>query len=194
MRHQTAVAGETSVGSGRSFRLDPRNLPVRYSTTLGSTATRAKATIILDHEQAIVQQLSPMGTPLTVRIPYKIFEGVAVRMKPIGQSGDIEVFVELMHRDPALSLPLMIAKDPAEVAADWHAWGQILGLPLLLVEQDGTIVMPADRTNPTILQAPKPRRRHSFFAKRRPRFLTRRKTGRADKLEFLDGHEIIARN
>ena len=194
MRHQTAAVGEVSIGSGQSFRLDPRNLPVRYSTTLGSTARRVKATVILDRKQAIVQQLSPTGTPLTVRIPHNIFEGVAVRMKPIGQAGDIEVFVELMHRDPALSLPLMVADNPAEIAADWQAWGQILGLPLLIVEEDGTIVTAVDRPNPTIQQAPKPRRHHSFFAKRRPRFLTRRKTGRAGKLEFLNGLEIIARN
>jgi len=188
------VAGKATAESDRSFRLDPLNLPVRYSTTLGSTAGRIKATIILDRKQAIVQQLSPTGTPMTVRIPHNMFEGVAVRMKPIVQTGDIDVFVELMHRDPALSLPLMIADDPAEIAADWQAWGQIFGLPLLIVEEDGTIVTAVDRPNPTIQQAPKPRRHHSFFAKRRPRFLTRRKTGRAGKLEFLNGLEIIARN
>jgi hypothetical protein len=38
----------------------------------------------------------------------------------------------------------------------------------------------------------KARRRHSYFAARRPRFLTRRKTGRPGKPEILTGREIIA--
>jgi hypothetical protein len=42
------------------------------------------------------------------------------------------------------------------------------------------------------LQPPKPRRRHSFFADRRPRFLTRRKTGRAGTPDILTAREITA--
>jgi hypothetical protein len=41
---------------------------------------------------------------------------------------------------------------------------------------------------------PQPRRRHSFFADRRPRFLVRRKNGRPGRLERLSAHEIIARD
>jgi hypothetical protein len=170
------------------------SLPIRYATTLGGGEDRVNATVILDREQVIVQRLSPMGTPLILRIPYSAFDGIAVRMSATDQTDGIEVMVELMHRDPALSLPLMIADDPAEVVADWQVWGETLDLPLLIVEQDGTIVMPTDQPNPTILQTPQPRRRHSYFAKRRPRFLTRRKTGRPNQLERLDAREIIARD
>jgi hypothetical protein len=99
-----------------------------------------------------------------------------------------------MHRDPALSLPLMIADDPADVAADWQAWGRTLGLPLLVVGQDGTVASPVEQIGAVIQQPPKPRRRHSFFADRRPRFLTRRKTGRPGALEILTAREIIARD
>jgi hypothetical protein len=39
---------------------------------------------------------------------------------------------------------------------------------------------------------PRPRRMHSFFADRRPRFLARRKTGRA-RDEVVAGEEIFRR-
>lgn len=194
MKHRTALAYGAIAGSSRSFRLDPSNLPVRYSASLTSGDDRIEATIIIDRDQAIVQQLSPVETAKIIRIPNNVFEGVAVHMTPLNQDGDIEIVVELMHRDPTLCLPLMIAEDPAEVAADWQEWGRILGLPLLMVEQDGTIVMPEDRPNTTTPRAPKPRRHHSHFAKRRPRFLTRRKTGRSDNLAIIEGREMIARS
>jgi hypothetical protein len=186
------VAGGASAGSSRAFRLDPFTLPVRYAATLGGGARRTEATILLDRDQAVVQRLSPAGAPLTFRISVKTFDGVAVRMTPVGHDGAIEVTVELMHRDPALSLPLMIADDPADVAADWQAWGRTLGLPLLVVGQDGTVAAPIERLGGVTLQPPKPRRRHSFFADRRPRFLARRKTGRAGVAEILAGREITA--
>ena len=135
-----------------------------------------------------------MGLPLTLRVPIKTFDGVAVRMTPVGCDGDIEVVVELRHSDPALCLPLTIADDPADVAADWQAWGQALGLQLLLVRQDGTIAAADADSDKVTAQSPKQRRRHSFFANRRPRFLTRRKTGRSGPLDRLVGREIIARN
>lgn len=194
MRHHTAALGKAPAESSRSFRLDPRTLPTRYTLTLGNDAGRANATVILDREQAIIQRLSPNGTPLTLRIPTNAFDGVAVRMRPVGQFGEIEVVVELMHRDPALSLPLAIADDPVEIVTDWQDWGQTLDLPLLIVEQDGTVVAPLDQQDPVAPQAPQPRRHHSYFAKRRPRFLTRRKTGRPVQLERLNGREIIARD
>jgi hypothetical protein len=100
-----------------------------------------------------------------------------------------------MHRDPALSIPLIIADDPADVGADWQSWSRILGLPLLLVLPDGSIEKPVDHIGAMRKLPTRPRRRHSFFAGRRPRFLTRRKTGlKRGEIEILDGREIIARD
>ena len=97
-----------------------------------------------------------------------------------------------MHRDPALTLPLVVAGEPEDVAADWQAWGRALNLPLLVVEQDGTVSRPVERLGAVAVARPRPRRRHSFFAGRRPRFLTRRKPGRGESTERLAGREIIA--
>jgi hypothetical protein len=193
LRCQTTAAGGASPGSSRWFRLDPTALPRRYIARFDEDGRRREATIYLDRDQAIIKCRTSIGAPLTVCLPVSAFEGVAVRMSPVSEDGDIEVVVELRHRDPALCLPLMAADDPADVADDWKAWGEVLGLPLLLVDQEGSVVV-VDGGSALAALPPQPRRRHSFFAERRPRFLTRRKRGLPDRQERLSGHEIIARD
>lgn len=192
MRRQTTATGGALPGSSRQFRLDPVALPLRYIAELEEGGRHRESTIYLDGERAIVKRRSSIGAPLTVCLPVSAFEGVAVRMSPIGEAGDIEIVVELRHRDPALNLPLHVADDPGDVADDWRAWGEALGLPLLLVDQQGNAIAVDSRGSAPA--TPATRRRHSFFADRRPRFLARRKRGRAGAVERIAGREIIARN
>jgi hypothetical protein len=194
LRRQAAAAGEATAGSSRSSRLDPSALPLRYKATFDEAGRRVEATIFLDRDQAIIKRRSSIGAPLTACLPISAYEGVAVRMAAVGAAGDIEVVVELRHRDPSLSLPLRVAHDPADVADDWRGWGKALGLPLLLVEQDGRTIVVTDRESALTVLPPQSRRRHSIFAVRRPRFLARRKRGRPGQPERIRGHEIIARD
>ncbi len=185
------VAGEATAGSSRVFRLDPHSLPVRGSACHGGTADTA---FILDRERAIVhRQRHAAAPPLTLTVPLDSYRGVAVRIEPLGAAGAVRVFVELLHKDPALTLPLIVGDEPEDVAADWQAWGRALGLPLLVIGQDGSVSAPLDDFGGIVAASPRPRRRHSFFAGRRPRFLTRRKTGHSRPIERLTGREIIAR-
>ncbi len=154
----------------------------------GGTADTA---FILDGERAIVHREHRAGPPLTV--PLTSYRGVAVRMEPAGVAGEVRVFVELLHKDPSLTLPLIAGDTPEDVAADWQAWGRALKLPLLVIGQDGSVSAPLDDLVGIMAGPPKPRRRYSFFAGRRPRFLTRRKTGHSRPTETLTGREIIAR-
>jgi hypothetical protein len=193
LRRQTAATGGASAGSSRAFRLDPLCLPVRYSASLGGAA-QGRAAIVLDRERATIRRVTRAGAPITLDLPLQSFEGVAVRMVAIGDAGDLHVIVELRHSDPSLTLPLIVADEPEEVAADWQAWGRALNLPLLVIGQDGTVIAPVDQFGALVICPPKPRRRHSFFSLRRSRFLRRRKTGRLGPLERLLGREIIARN
>ncbi len=134
------MAGGASAGSSRAFRLDPSNLPLRYSAVLGGAA---QAAIMLDREHAIVRRQGRTGVPITLDLPLTSYEGVAVRMEPVDNAGAIRVFVELRHSDPGLTLPLIMADEPEEVAADWQAWGRALNLPLLVVGQDGSVMQAA---------------------------------------------------
>jgi hypothetical protein len=185
------VAGGAIAGSGRVFRLDPQSLPVRGSARNDGAADTA---FILDRERAIVRRHRHAGPPITLTVPLGSYRGVSVRMEPAGATGHIRVFVELLHQDPALTLPLIVGDEPEDVAADWQAWGRVLNLPLLVIGQDGSVSAPLSAVGGVIAGLSKPRRRHSFFAGRRPRFLTRRKTGHSHPTEQLGGREIIARN
>ncbi len=185
------MAGEATAGSSWGFRLDPYTLPVRGSARGGGTAGTA---FILDREHAIVQRQRHTGQPFTLTVPLTSYRGVAVRMEPAGAAGHVRVFVELLHDDPALTLPLIVGDEPEDVAADWQAWGRALNLPLLVVGQDGSVSAPLGDLGGVITGPSKSRRRHSFFAGRRPRFLTRRKTGHSRPTERLTFREIIARN
>jgi len=51
--------------------------------------------------------------------------------------GNVTVTLELLHNDPQLSVPLLVADDLDDVAADWRAWADAYRLPMLLIEADG---------------------------------------------------------
>ncbi len=185
------MAGGANAGSSRDFRLDPCTLPVRGIARNGGTADAA---FILDCREAILHRHDSAGTPVTLTVPLAGYSGVAARMEAVGDDGRVRTFVELLHRDPLLTLPLVAGDEPEDIAADWQAWGRALNLPLLVIGQDGSVSAALDRIGAVVVSRPKPRRRHSFFAGRRPRFLTRRKTGHGRPTERFEGREIIARN
>jgi Family of unknown function (DUF6101) len=180
------MASGPSAGSSRAFRLDPLTLPVRYAGPAPATA------FTIDRDRVVMQRSIRNKPATTIAVPVASYRGVSVRMMPVNQAGDIRVIVELMHRDPMLTLPLIIADEPEDVAADWQAWGRALNLPLLVIEQDGTVKMPIERIGAITVSDAKPRRRHAYFADRRPRFLVRRKNGRPGPVERIAGREIIA--
>jgi len=182
------MVGGAPAGSSRAFRLDPFTLPVRFSAGSDGEAHD----FVLDRERALLKRPLRAGQAVTVAVPVRAYAGVAVRIESLGRSGCLRVVVELMHRDPALSLPLVVAHEPEDVAADWQAWGRALNLPLLVVTEDGTVRAPVDRIGALVVFDSKPRRRYSFFTDRRPRFLARRKPGRAGPTERVSGREIIA--
>jgi hypothetical protein len=192
VRHQTNTAGDLAGQHNAWFRLDPNALPVRYSARLAGRHAAGVATIALDRGMARIRRAAPAGD-MTLEVPVADYEGVAVRMAAVDGAA-LSVVVELRHRDAGLTLPLVVADDPADVVADWQGWARALNLPLLVVEQNGAVTRPVDRMGALNVARPRPRRRHSFFAGRRPRFLTRRKVGRPGVAEVIAGREIIARD
>lgn len=180
------MAGGAAAGSSRRFRLDPFALPVRHSPSPEAPA------FTLDRDRAVVQR-SLAGRLATFAVPVKAYAGVSVRIEPVGDAGDIQVVVELLHDDPSLTLPLIVVDDPEDASADWIAWGRILNLPLLIVESDGTVRSPLNRLGALTVSKSGPRRNRALFRGRRSRYIRRRKAGRSDGLERVWGREIIAR-
>jgi len=64
-----------------------------------------------------------------------------------------------------------------EVVAIWRRLGQTTGLPLMLKNEDGSLLEPYPQIGAVALGHLRMRRRHGLLRNRRPRFLTRRKTG-----------------
>lgn len=170
-----------------TMRLDPYSLPHRFRYDTGIDPRNGRpmgaAAVFLEKHMASICRRLPSGIPMAMRLPMAAFEGVAVRIVPdrIGADGESEgdgmAVVELMHRDPHLSLPLSVARDLAEIAADWKAWARVLGLPMLLVESDGSWREVEARIGRVLVAPARPRRARSVMNGRRPRFLARRKMG-----------------
>ncbi len=87
------------------------------------------------------------------------------------------VTLELLHDDASLSVPLLVADDLDDIAADWRTWAEAYRLPMLLVEADGIARTLEESADQIRQDQPQERRRSSATAKRRPRFLARRKVG-----------------
>jgi len=187
------VAG--TPGSSRALRLDPYTLPVRYAAR-DSRADGEIRQVELTRERVVLRR-RVAGIPMNVGVPVAEFRGVSMRLLPPEGEEPAAVAVMLEHRDPALSVPVFMASDGSDAAAEWKSWGRVLGLPLLVVEADGALREPFRRMGGVSLGAPSPRRRRrSALKRRRPAILIRRKVRRIGGAPevYRDEREIIARN
>lgn len=181
------------IWAGNELRLDPDHLPQQVSYCARNEA--GEIAITLDWRGAVLRRVLPSSQlPISVALPARLFAGVAARAIDHGD-GEVTVTLELHHHDPELCVPLLVAHDLDDIAADWRAWSRAYRLPMLMVEADG-VARPLDRQMGAVnIETPRPRRRYSFFADRRPRFLVRRRTGSLGVARLvIDGEEIIARD
>ena len=179
------------VWAGFELRLDPGNFPQRVS--YAARDERDEVSVTLDSRGAVIRKvLTKSGLPLSIALPARAFKGVAARAIDHGD-GTVTVTLELHHTDIALSVPLLVAHDLDDIAADWRAWSELYGLPMLMVEADGVARPLEDGSMRQAGTAPSRRRRHHQIADRRPRFLVRRSTGSMGFRMKIEGREIIAR-
>lgn len=183
-----AAFGGTPAGADDQGRLDPFALPVTLALPQADEAPGGANTASINRTQVVLR-----GASGSTVLPIRAFRGIAVRITATPE-GTLSARLELYHPDPALCLALIAVDDPADLAADWQAWSRTLGLPMLLIEADGSVSRPFPASAINTQAAPKPRRMHSYFAGRRPRFLARRKTGWRRDGEILCFDEIIARD
>ena len=177
---------EKSVNASVNVRIDPNALPQSFRYNTGLSGEAAQAAVTLDRSLATISRRLPSGIPMAMRMPMTIFEGVAVRMIPAEGTDDVTIVVELLHRDPLLSLPLLVTTSMDDVVADWRAWGRTLALPLLMVEADGSYKPVEAHLGCVAVKPVMPRRRRTVLAKRRPRFLTRRRTGDTSRVATVE--------
>jgi hypothetical protein len=172
VRRQTATCGIAPAGSSRFLRLDPLSLPVRFDAH-DPRADGYTRQIEL-HRERVVLRRAVRGMQMAINVRVADFTGVALR------GNDEARTLVLVHRDPSLSIPLLVGADADEIAEAWAIWSEIFALPQL----DEGARKPAAR-----------RRRANAIRARRPKFLMRRRAGIARELSVHRGErEIIARN
>jgi len=178
------------VWAGFELRLDPGNFPQRVS--YAARDERDEVSVTLDSRGAVIRKvLTKSGLPLSIALPARAFKGVAARAIDHGD-GTVTVTLELHHTDVALCVPLLVAHDLDDIAADWRAWAELYSLPMMMVEADG-VARPLEDGSLQQAASPSRRRRHHQIADRRPRFLVRRTTGKMGFRMKIEGREIIAR-
>ena len=147
----------------------------------------------IDRRGAVVRRkLEASGIPVAIAINARSFKGIAARAME-DADGELTVTLEMHHEEARLSVPLLVACDLYDVAADWRSWSEIFNLPMLMVESDGRVTA-LEETFGQLKASEPSSRRHSSHRKRRPRFLARRKPGGLGMRMTLQGEEIIARN
>ncbi len=133
--------------------------------------------IEINRERVVVRR-AISGITMTVQVRIREFLGIACRETDAGQA------LVLTHRDPSLSVPLIVTPDDAEIEHAWMMWSDLFALPQIDEESD-------------IAREPAPRRRrHHIIKARRPKFLVRRKPGYTSTSATIhrNEREIIARH
>ena len=178
--------------AGTTLRLDPTRFPQQVSYAM--RGAEGDVTITIDERGAVLRKILPSsGLPLSVALPKRAFKGVAARAIDHGD-GEVTVTLELHHQDPDLCIPLLVAHDLSDIAADWRSWSEAFRIPMLMIEADGVARPLEEHLGDVRAKDSQPRRRHSYFADRRPRFPVRRSTGKLGIKMKIEGREIIARH
>ncbi|MBO0664164.1 DUF6101 family protein [Jiella sp. MQZ9-1] len=171
-------------------RLDPRESDRHQS--FATIEQGEEVTYRVDRRGAVIRRkLEGCGLPISVALPPRAFRGVAARAMET-EEGEVTVTLELHHDDAKCTVPLLVASDLYDVAADWRGWSELFGLPMLMIEADGSVVALEETLGQVRAASPAPRRA-APHRQRRPRFLARRKPGLGVRM-IVEGEEIIARH
>ena len=186
-------SGGKPAGSSRAQRLDPFSLPARFAAADAAADERVR--LVELYRERVVVRRSVAGMRMALNMPVAAFAGVAIRVRLNETYASAAVVLE--HKDPALSLPLFESNEADDAFAEWRAWANVLGLPLLVAEDDGALREPFVRMGGVRVDAVRPRRRRRGALKRRRASLPlRRATGKITEATpvYRGEREIIARS
>jgi Family of unknown function (DUF6101) len=137
------------------------------------------------HDILIARRLC--GIAMMISVPVSTYRGVALAVEPSAEAGAAAYRLSLAHADPDLDILLSETEDSGAAAADWKYWSFFLDLPRLAAENGEIWPIPGATEKRGFA------RRRNAVAKRRPRFLARRKSGDPRRAEevFSGEREII---
>jgi hypothetical protein len=125
------------------------------------------------------KRLPESGVLVKIKVPVEEFYGVVVSTS-ISEDGVLASAIELLHADETLNYRVFEESGNANVVAEWQNWGRKLRLPLFIRAGNGGLMPYSQRVSGVIVGDDSDRRRLSADAKRRPRFLNRRKIGETE--------------
>ena len=148
--------------------------------------------VLLARDRVVIAR-SVAGVFMHIAMTPDAYRGVALRLSAARDDG-FHYEIRLVHRDPDLCVTLHDASDDSEIQAEWRLWARFLGLPTLVEREEGSAVAESAHLGEIAVAGVRARRRGKTITGRRPRFLTRRKTGRLDPSRQLpaDRREIFA--
>jgi hypothetical protein len=188
-------SGGCPAGSGRALRLDPFALPACFAASDAAADERVRHVEL--HRERVVVRRSLRGMRMALNMPLSAFAGISLKLMPGEGGAPAAVAVVLEHKDPSLALPLFVSLEADDAMAEWRTWANVLGLPLLVSEDDGALREPFARMGGVRVERSRPRRRrHTSIRKRRPSIKLRRAACRLTGATPVhrDEREIIARN
>ena len=152
--------------------------PSSNSRSSSSNAARRDVELPVIHRGPV--QAEPTALPMVGRMPGASAAGslaLCLDGDASDAAGEDRFAVMVLDRsgDPLMRLGLY---GDDEVVAVWRRLGAESGLPLVVIQEDGAVSPMGEQIGRVKLGAVRIRRRHGLLAHRRPRFLTRRKTGR----------------
>src|SRR5664279_5495178 len=170
-------SGGMPAGSSRALRLDPFSLPARFAAIDGAADERVRH-VELYRERVVVRR-SLGGMRMALNMPVSAYAGVALRVVVGEGEAETTASVTLEHKDPSLALPLFESGEAGEAFAEWRAWANVLGLPMLVAEDDGVLREPFARMGGVRIDEVRPRRRRrTVMKRRRPSMPLRRQAGK----------------
>jgi hypothetical protein len=190
-----SAGGAEPAGSSRILRLDPFSLPVSFEA--GDARADAHTRLVELGRDRVVVRRAIAGIRMAASSPVANYLGVAIRILPPDSTSGGGIAVVLEHSDPGLSVPVYVAPDGTDALAEWQSWSSVLGLPLLVRDDDGSLREPFARLGGVRLAPAQPRRRrHTVLRRRRPRLPLRRKSAglASAPLVHRGEREIIARS
>jgi hypothetical protein len=133
------------------------------------------------------------GVRMNIGVPTQAYQGVAINVVDDATS---RYRIVLLHHDADLAVVLNETADRYDALAHLQYWGLYFDLPLFIERKAGTLERIEHRIDDLVCGNPHGHRRTGqMVAKRRGRFLTRRKPGQTQRLDhmFSGEDEIIAR-
>ncbi|KEG19911.1 DUF6101 family protein [Bartonella bacilliformis] len=124
------------------FRLNPYHL--LQTITYLSLKNSNQIICSLNEKSVFIKIDEPSS--LSRFMPITYFKGIAARIVET-LSGKRAITLELFHSGEEVCIPLLISRDLKHVLLYWRLWADLYGLPMLMINEDDSIVAVKDRSS-----------------------------------------------